>query len=109
LRDQRYWFIQPPTSISPDHAGYFFDSNGKLSLLCDQSLLTDATKMDAYQCSFDLPDISSITDKISTIYNIYGADKMNTQETIDFIAESYLLTVNDLTFFTINIDIFCNL
>jgi len=106
LRDQGYWFIQPPTSISPDHAGYFFDSNGKLSLLCDQSLLTDVTKMDTYECSIVLPDISNITDKSSTIYNIYGADHMNTQETIDFLAESYLLTVNDLTFLTIGMDYF---
>ena len=106
LRDQGYWFIQPPTSISPDHAGYFFDSNGKLSLICDQSLLTDVVKMNTYDYTINLPDISTINEKSSTIYNIYGAEKMNIQEMIDFLAESYLLNVNDLTFLTIGMDNF---
>jgi len=106
LRDQGYWFIQPPTNISTDHAGYFFDSSGKLSLICNQNLLTDVSKMDTYECSITLPDISRITDKTSNIYSIYGTDKMTIQETVDFLAESYLMNVNDLSFLTIGIDNF---
>ena len=106
LRDQGYWFIQPPTSISADHAGYFFDSGGKLSLICNQNLLTNVSKMDTYEQSIILPDISNIIEKTSSIYSIYGADKMNVQETVDFLTESYLLNARDLTFLTISIDNF---
>ena len=106
LRDQGYWFIQPPTSISADHAGYFFDSGGKLSLICNQNLLTDVSKMDTYEQFIILPDISNIIEKTSSIYSIYGADKMNVQETVDFLTESYILKARDLTFLTISIDNF---
>jgi hypothetical protein len=106
LRDQGYWFIQPPTSISPDNAGYFFNSDGKLSLICNQNLLTDVSKMDTYDCVINLPDISSITNTTSTIYNIYGLDKMNVSDTIGFLAESFLMSSNDLSFLTISMDNF---
>ena len=106
LRDQGYWFIQPPTSISPDHAGYFFDSGGKLSLICNQHLLTDVSKMDTYESSIILPDVSTITDNMSLIYNIYGKDKMTIPDTVDFLTESFLLSSNDLSFLTISMDNF---
>jgi len=106
LREQGYWFIQPPTSISPDHAGYFFDSTGQLSLICNQNLLTDVSKMDTYDYSIKLPDVSNLNNNISNIYNIYGKGKMTIPETIEFLSKSFLLSVNDLSFLTICMDNF---
>ena len=62
--------------------------------------------MDTYEDSINLPNISNIIEKTSTIYNIYGTEKMTIQNTIDFLAESYLMNVNDLSFLTIAVDNF---
>jgi len=102
LRNKGYWFIQPPADVSCDHAGFFFDSEGKLSLVCDKNLITDVTQMNSYDTSIQLPDLSTVLSylSITRLYVIYGLEKQLTvEDTVDFITQSFMLPIDALCFF----------
>ena len=66
LPEQGIWFIQPPTSVSPNHAGFFVNSDGKLLLRCNEKLITNVNEMNSYNSFINLPGISCFIPNTST-------------------------------------------
>lgn len=113
LRDKGYWFIQPPSDISPNNAGFFLDKDGRLALVCDHNLLTDVNKMNRYDCRIVLPDIKpllshAVLDSTTKSMNlIYGfSSDMTIDDKVNFIAKSFLLEQEDLCFLSLAMDNF---
>ena len=111
LRDEGYWFIQPPTFISPNNAGFFFNQDGKLALVCDENLLTDVKKMNLYDSMIELPDIQPLIAQSDTLKKsvsiIYGfTSEMSITDKVNFIANSFLLEQEDLCFLSLAMDEF---
>ena len=104
-REEGLYFVQPPTDMFPNHAGFFLDKDWTLVGVCDKDLMTNVSDWSSYNVKLNVPDLSPIARVLNPqrrVNMIYGFSKeLSVAERVSFVTRSLMMSQSDLEFLTI--------